>query len=85
MTLRPAKNMSKQPFFRRKNERITNVFEGAMCRWHMISTDRSADVEARSAERSGYNYSLKHNRKDIQIWRARLNQSKPLTRTGFGR
>ena len=41
MTLRPAKNMSKQPFFRRKNERITNVFEGAMCRWHMISTDRS--------------------------------------------
>ena len=56
-----------------------------MCRWHMISTDRSADVEARSAERSGYNYSLKHNRKDIQIWRARLNQSKPLTRTGFGR
>ena len=47
--------------------------------------ERSADVEARSAERSGYNYSLKHNRKDIQIWRARLNQSKPLTRTGFGR
>ena len=27
MTLRPAKNMSKQPFFRRKNERITNVFD----------------------------------------------------------
>ena len=47
--------------------------------------ERSADVEARSAERSGYNYSLKHNRKDIQIWRARSNQSKPLTRTGFGR
>ena len=41
MTLIPAKNMSKKPFFRRKNERITNVFEGAMCRWHMISTDRS--------------------------------------------
>ena len=41
MTLGPAKNMSKQPFFRRKNERITNVFEGAMCRWHMFGTDRS--------------------------------------------
>ena len=27
MTLIPAKNMSKKPFFRRKNERITNVFE----------------------------------------------------------
>ena len=25
MTLIPAKNMSKKPFFRRKNERITNV------------------------------------------------------------
>ena len=41
MTLRLAKNMSKQTFFHRKNELITNVFEGAMCRWHMISTDRS--------------------------------------------
>ena len=41
MTVRLAKNMSKQTFFHRKNERITNVFEGAMCRWHMISTDRS--------------------------------------------
>ena len=41
MTLRLAKNMSKQTFFHRKNERITNVFEGAMCWWHMISTDRS--------------------------------------------
>ena len=41
LNLGPAKNMSKKPFFRRKNERITNVFEGAMCRWHMISTDRS--------------------------------------------
>ncbi|MDR3829439.1 MAG: hypothetical protein Q3X72_06335, partial [Candidatus Copromonas sp.] len=41
MTLTPAKKKRKPPFFRRKNERITNVFEGAMCRWHMISTDRS--------------------------------------------
>ena len=82
MTLRPAKNMSKQPFFRRKNERITNVFEGAMCRWHMISTDRSGAQTWKHEVRS---YRLKHNRKDIQIWRARLNQSKPLTRTGFGR
>ena len=88
MTLIPAKNMSKKPFFRRKNERITNVFEGAdhvPVAHDQHRPERSADVEARSAERSGYNYSLKHNRKDIQIWRARLNQSKPLTRTGFGR
>ena len=27
LNLGPAKNMSKKPFFRRKNERITNVFE----------------------------------------------------------
>ena len=31
MTLIPAKNMSKKPFFRRKNERITNVGGGQDC------------------------------------------------------
>ena len=25
---------------------ITNAFEGAMCRWHMFSTDRSGSGEA---------------------------------------
>lgn len=88
MTLRPAKNMSKQPFFRRKNEQITNVFEGAMCRWHMISTDRSGAQTWKHVVRSNpvtQPTQSNNNRKDIQIWRARLNQSKPLTRTGFGR
>ena len=40
MTLRPAKNIVSS-HFSKKNERITNVFEGAMCQWHMFSTDRS--------------------------------------------
>ena len=72
MTLRPAKNMSKQPIFRRKNERITNV--GGGLREHVV---RSNPVTQPTQSNN--------NRKDIQIWRARLNQSKPLTRTGFGR
>ena len=70
MTLIPATNMSKKPFFRRKNERITNV--------------GGRIAGARSAEQSGYDYSVKK-KGFFQTWRARSNQSKPLTRIVFGR
>ena len=69
MTLIPAKNMSKKPFFRRKNERIRMFLRIA---------------GARSAEQSGYDYSVKK-KGFFQTWRARSNQSKPLTRIVFGR
>ena len=38
MTLIPAKNMSKKPFFRRKNERITHV-GGAGLREHEVRSN----------------------------------------------
>ena len=62
-----------------------------MCRWHMISTDRSGAQTWEHEVRSNPVYfSLQYprsnnNRKDIQIWRARSNQSKPLTRIVSGR